>query len=110
MPDAELAGRLERHILEERAKDKEKRANSLILVHARAAESAQAFVDALLEQHAARWKLAEIGPGARGVMLVYLARLEGTAQGTVVDRLRDGGDGVVEEVELRSLKGIKPRE
>jgi hypothetical protein len=108
--DEELSGRLERHILEERAKDKDKRANSLILVHAKAAESAQAFVDGLLEQHAVRWKLAEIGPGARGVTLVYLARLEGTAQGIVVDRLRSGANGAVEEVELRSLKGIKPRE
>jgi hypothetical protein len=110
VPDSELTGRLERHILEERAKDKDKRANSLILVQAKAAESAQAFVGTLLEKHAARWKLAEIAPGARGVTLVYLARLEGTAQGTVVDRLREGANGAVEEVELRSLKGIKPRE
>jgi hypothetical protein len=107
--DAAFAARLESHIYEERAKDKEKRANSLILVHAQGAEKAQQLADALLEQHAARWKLAEIAPGARGVTLVYLARLEGTAAGTVMDRLRNG-NGAVEEVELRSLKGIKPRE
>ncbi|MGE0159676.1 MAG: DUF4956 domain-containing protein [Gemmatimonadales bacterium] len=110
-PDPEVAGRLERHIREERAKVKEKRANALILVHAKAAEAAQAYVDGLLEQHAARWKLAEIAPGRSGVMLVYLAKLKGAAaQGTVIDGLRGGGDGAIESVELRSLKGIKPPE
>ena len=108
---AGLGERLALHISEERGKSKEKRANSLILVQAKVAEKAQTFVDALLEQHAVRWKLAEIGPGPRGVTLVYLARLDGTsAQGTVMDRLRNGEGGTVEEVELRSLKGIKPRE
>jgi hypothetical protein len=105
-----LTERLEPLIAAERAKGKGKRANSLILVHARAAEGAQGFVDALLEQHAERWKLAEIGPGPHGVTLVYLARLDGAAaQGIVMDRLRNGAGGVVEEAELRSLKGIEPR-
>jgi len=101
---------LERQIHEERAKSKEKRANSLILVHARAAGRAQTIVDALLERHAARWKLAEIGPGPSGSTLAYLARLEGSAQGAVMDGLRDGADGAVERAELRSLKGIKSGE
>ncbi len=109
----DFAERLERHISEERAKDKDKRANSLLLVRARAAEKAQLFVDALLEQHAVRWKLAEIGPagsGEEGSTLVYLARLDGAAPGAVIDRLHDDSDGAVEGVELRSLKGIKTRE
>jgi hypothetical protein len=104
--DAAFADRLERHVYEERGKKKEKRANSLILVRAQGAEKAQELANALLEQHAARWKLAEIAPGERGVTLVYLARLEGTAAGMVMDGLREA-NGAVEEVELRSLKGIK---
>ena len=107
----ERSARLERHISEERQKKKEKRANSLLLVHARAAEGAQAFVEPLLEERSTRWKLAEIGPGPSGALLVYLARLEGPgAQGTLMDRLRNGSGGVVAAAELRSLKGIKPRE
>jgi hypothetical protein len=108
---ADRAVRIERHISEERAKKKDERANSLILVHAKAAEGAQTYVDRLLEERAERWKLAEIGPGPSGVLLVYLARLEGEGgQGTVMDRLGSGAGGVVVAAELRSLKGIKPRE
>ena len=108
---AERSVRIERHISEERTKKKEKRANSLLLVHARVAEGAQAYVDRLLEEKAVRWKLAEIGPGPSGVLLVYLARMEGEGvQGAVMDRLRSGAGGVVEAAELRSLKGLKPRE
>ena len=108
---ADRSVRIERHISEERTKKKEKRANSLILVHARAAEGAQAYIDQVLEERAVRWKLAEIGPGPSGVLLVYLARLDGAgSQGSVMDRLGAGAGGVVEAAELRSLKGIKPRE
>jgi len=105
---AERAVRMERHIVEERSKKKLKRANALILVHARAAAGAQAYVDQLLEEMAVRWKLAEIGPGPDGVLLEYLARLDST-QGAVMDRLRNAPDGVVTAAELRSLKGLKPR-
>jgi hypothetical protein len=101
---------LVRQISEERAKSKEKRANSLILVHAKAAGPAQTVVDALLERHAVRWKLAEIGPGPSGATLAYLARLDGVAQGTIMDTLRGGADGAVDRAELRSLKGIKSAE
>ena len=80
---------MERHIAEERAKKKTKRANSLILVHADAAEPAQTFVEEVLEELAARWKLAEVGPGPSGFILHYLARLDGPGvQGAVMDRLR----------------------
>jgi hypothetical protein len=109
--DPDFAARLERHIYEERAKAKGKKANALILVHAKAAGPAQALADALLEQHAATWKMAEITPGRSGVILVYLARLEGTAvQGIVMDGLQSAANGAVESAELRSLKGIKPPE
>jgi hypothetical protein len=105
---AERAVRMERHIIEERSKKKLKRANALIMVHAKAAGGAQAYVDQLLEEMAVRWKLAEIGPGPDGVLLEYLARLDAT-QGAVMDRLRNAPDGVITAAELRSLKGLKPR-
>jgi hypothetical protein len=107
---ADRAVRFERHIAEERATKKGKRANALVLVHARAAGPAQGHVEALLEELATRWKLAEIDAQERGVVLVYLARLDGAAvQGALMDALRNGPDGVVDAAELRSLKGLKPR-
>jgi len=107
---ADRAVRIERHVSEERAKKRSKRANAILLVHATHAEPAQTYVDQVLEDLAARWKLAEVGPGPEGALLVYLARFDGAAvEGAVMDRLRGDGDGVVRAAELRSLKGIKPR-
>ena len=108
---AERAVRIERHISEERAKKRDRRANSLILVHAARAEEAQAYIDPMLEDMSVRWKLAEVGPGPRGHLLVYLARLDGAAaQGAVMDRLSEGHGGAIAAAELRSLKGLKPRQ
>jgi hypothetical protein len=107
---ADRAVRMERHITEEREKKKARRANSLILVHAPVAEPAQAFVDALLEELSLRWKLAEMGPGPRGFLLEYLARLDGPGvKGALMDRLRAAPDGLIGAAELRSLTGLKPR-
>ena len=107
---AERAVRMERHISEERTKKKSKRVNALIMVHARAAEPAQVYVDQLLEELSTRYKLAEVGPGPNGFLLEYLARLDGPGvQGAVMDRLRAGHGDVVDAAELRSLKGLKPR-
>jgi hypothetical protein len=107
---ADRAVRMERHISEERTKKKTKRVNALILVHAKEAGPAQTFVDQILDELATRYKLAEVAPGPDGVMLEYIARLDGTGvQGAVMDRIRAGGNGVVTASELRSLKGLKPR-
>jgi hypothetical protein len=107
---ADRAVRLERHISEERARKKKSRANALLLVHAKSAQAAQGQVEPALEELAARWKLAEVGQTASGFLLVYLARLEGSAvQGAVMDRLGNGVGGAIEAAELRSLKGINPR-
>ena len=105
------AARLERHVAEERTKKKERRANALILVHAPSAEAAQTFVDGVLEELATSYKMAEVGEGPTGgVLLEYLARLDGPGvQGAVVDRLRGAGEGIVAAAELRSLKGLKKR-
>lgn len=105
---ADRAVRIERHISEERTKKKDQRANALILVHAAVAETAQAYVEQVLEELSVRWKMAELSPGPKGHLLVYLARLEG-AEGAVMDRLHDGHGGAVSAAELRSLKGLKSR-
>ena len=67
-------------------------------------------MDGTLDELATRYKLAEVGPGPKGFVLEYLARLDGVAvQGAVMDRLREAPDGAVAAAELRSLKGLKPR-
>ena len=107
---ADRAARIERHVSEERAKKKSKRANALLLVHAKGAQAAQAHVEPLLEELSARWKLAEVTPSGDGFVLTYLARFDDRAvEGAVMDRLRNGVGAVIEAAELRSLKGIKPR-
>ena len=107
---ADRAVRIERHISEERTKKKDRRANSLILIHAESAQAAQGHVDPILEDMAVRWKLAEISGGPSGHMLIYLARLDGSeAQGETMDRIRGATKGELTAAELRSLQGIKPR-
>lgn len=105
---AERAVRIERHVSEERARKKGERANTMLLVHGVTAAPVQALLDPMLDEMAVRWKLAEIDTTEAGVMLVYLARMDGeAAQGELMDRVR--GAPEVSAVELRSLKGLKPR-
>jgi hypothetical protein len=107
---AERAVRIERHLSDERSKSKRKRANTLVLVHAGAAGPAQAHVEELLERVSVRWKLAEIGPGPEGHLLIYVVRLDDpAAAGTLMDGLREGHGGAVTAAELRSLQGLKAR-
>ncbi|HSG50127.1 MAG TPA: DUF4956 domain-containing protein, partial [Longimicrobiales bacterium] len=106
----EQAARLERHLTEERAKTKSKRANVLLLVHASDAAAAQGVVDPILEEVSTRWKLAEIVPGpGGGVVLEYLAHLAvPSAEGALLDRIRQA-PAAVTAAELRSLKDLKGR-
>ncbi|HSG08741.1 MAG TPA: DUF4956 domain-containing protein [Longimicrobiales bacterium] len=107
----EQAARLERHLTEERAKKKSKRANVLLLVHAPGAGPAQSQVEPILEELSTRWKLAEIlqSPGG-GVVLEYLAHLAvPAAEGALLDRIRQAPTGMITAAELRSLQGLKGR-
>lgn len=105
---ADRAVRIERHLSEERAKKKDRRANSLFVIHTANAQSVQAFVEPILEDMSVRWQLAEMGEGPSGTMMIYVARLDGEgAQGAVMDRLRESEH--IEAAELRALKGLKPR-
>jgi hypothetical protein len=107
---AALAVRVERHIGEERNRKKNKRANTLFLVHASSAEAAQAYVEPLLERGTVRWKLVEIGPGPSGHLLMYVARIEDPGgKGAIMDHLLDGHGGAIAAAELRSLQGLTPR-
>lgn len=107
----ELAARMERHVSEERAKKKSRRANALIIVRGASAEAVQTSVDSVLDELATRYKLAEITEGPGGsVIMEYLARLDGPGvQGAVMDRLGTTPGGIVASAELRSLKGLKKR-
>jgi hypothetical protein len=106
----EGASRLERHLSEERARKKAKRANVLLLVHAARADAAQSVVEPILEEVSVRWKLAEIVRGpSDGVVLEYVARLAApSSQGALLERVRRAGDAV-QAAELRSLEGLKGR-
>lgn len=105
---AERAVRIERHIAEERAKKRDRRANSLFVVHTRSAQQVQTFLEPLLEERSVRWKLAEMGDGPSGSMLIYVARLDGEGvQGAIMDHLHASEHVIA--AELRSLKGLKPR-
>jgi hypothetical protein len=107
IPAGAFSAGLERHIQDERAKGKGKRANALLMVQATAAASAQEFVDPVLDELTTRWKLAEVAPVSDGFRLAYLARLDGVgAEGALMDRLRPSANGVVRSAELSSLKGI----
>ncbi len=105
---ADRAVRIERHLSEERAKKRDRRANSLFVIHTANAQAVQGFLEPLLENLSVRWKLAEMGDGPSGTMMIYVARLDGEgAQGAVMDHLRTSDDVIA--AELRALKGLKPR-
>lgn len=104
---AERAVRIEQVLQAERARKKEKRATSLILAHGSAGEAVQTFVEEALTATATRFVLIQIAPQGDGVLVEYLARLEGAgAEGALVDRL-NGAPDVVRAAEVRSLRGLK---
>jgi len=104
------AARLERHLSEERLKKKTKRANTLLMVHVREVGPAQEAVEAILEEAATRWKLAEVVQRTDGGwVLEYLVRLDPPAgAGPLLDRIHGGHESIA-AVELRLLTGLKGR-
>lgn len=108
---ADRAVRIERYISEERSKKKRKRINALLIIHAHTMSGAQQYVEKILEELAAKWKLAEAIPGPNdSLILEYLARLEQPGlEGNIMDRLREAPPGVITAAEYRSLKGLKRR-
>jgi len=107
---ADRAARLEPH-LEAAADDKKKkRFNGALLIHAARLEPAQRVAEALLDDQAKRWKLAEIVPSDRGTAtLEYLIRVKDDAvAAALVDDLKAQGAPDIVAAEFRSLRGLKP--
>lgn len=103
------AARFERHLEGERGKKKSKQANALVLLSARELGAAQAAAEAILEEAAAHWKLAEVvNAQGGGWVLEYLVRIAPGTEGPVAERLRQAA-GAITAVEMRSLKGLKSR-
>ncbi len=103
------AARLQRHLDGERGEKKSKRSNALLLVSARDVGAAQAGVEPVLEDAAARWRLAEVVEvRGGGWILEYLARIEPGTAGPLVERVRHAAAAIT-AVELRSLEGLKGR-
>ncbi|MFQ5538620.1 MAG: hypothetical protein ACE5GJ_14355, partial [Gemmatimonadota bacterium] len=114
---ADVAGRaqrMERHISEERKRKKTRRANVLLLVRAQEASQAQSAVESIVEEYAARWKLAEISSTEEGGhLLIYLARMDDPGvEGAVMDQLANlaaSETPPLSAAELRPLRGLHPR-
>lgn len=106
---AARVARLQQHVRARSGEKKKQRFNAVVLVHAAPGEAAQRAVEAILERHASRWKLAEITPGHAGnLALEYLVRMrKGVLPAALLDDLRTHGLPDVAGAEFRSLKGLK---
>src|SRR5256886_17477243 len=91
------------------ADDKKKRFNGALLIHAARLEPARRVAEALLDERAKRWKLAEVVPTDGGTStLEYLIRLKDEAVvATLVDALKVRGAPDIVAAEFRSLRGLK---
>lgn len=87
---------------------KRKRFNGALLIHATRLEAAQQVAEALLEEKARRWKLADIAPGEGGAStLEYLIRLKDERlAAALVDALKARGAPDIVTAEFRSLRGL----
>jgi hypothetical protein len=88
---------------------KKKRFNGALLIHATRVKPAQLVAEALLEEQAKRWKLADITPGEGGAStLEYLIRLKDERRAAaLVDALKAQGAPDILTAEFRSLRGLE---
>src|SRR5881397_1756791 len=106
---ADRAARLEPHLQAAAEDKKKKRFNGALLIRAARPEPAQRVAEALLDEHAKRWKLAEIVPSDGGTSTFeYLVRLkdDGVAAALVGALKADGAPDIV-AAEFRSLRGLE---
>ncbi len=106
---ADRATRLEPHLQAAAEDKKKKRFNGALLIRAARPEPAQRVAEALLDEHAKRWKLAEIVPSDGGTSTFeYLVRLkdDGVAAALVGALKAEGAPHIV-EAEFRSLRGLE---
>ena len=106
------AARLQAYVAARAGDEKKKRFTSVLLVHANRLPPAQEQTEALLEEYAKRWKLAEIVRAGGDVStLEYLVRLRDDAQAAaLLDAVKARGAPHVVAAEFRSLRGLKPKE
>ncbi len=98
---ADRAARLEPHL--------KKRYNGALVVRAARLEPSRRVVEDLLDEHAKRWKLAEIVPSDRGTQtLEYLIRIrdDGVAA-ALLDAVKAEAAAGILAAEFRSLRGLK---
>src|SRR6058998_2053284 len=106
---ADRAARLEPHLQAAAEDKKKKRFNGALLIRAARPEPAQRVAEALLDEHAKRWKLAEIVPSDGGTSTFeYLVRLkdDGVAAALVGALKAEGAPHIV-EAQFRSLRGLE---
>ena len=109
---ADRAARLQAYVAARAGDEKKKRFNGVLLVHATQLEAAQRAAEAALDDHAKRWKLAEIlrATGGRAT-LEYLIRLkDDSLAATLLDALKTRGAPHVVAAEFKTLRGLKPKE
>jgi uncharacterized membrane protein YhaH (DUF805 family) len=108
---AERLARMDRYLDDEAEGAKDRKQFHVLLIHTRSADRAQSTVEAALAVMAARWRLAEILPGAQDTtVLEYLVRpKEGFAAGSLLETIRAEAGSNVEAAELRSLHGVRKK-
>lgn len=106
---ATKVARLERYLDAESETSRDRKEFHILLVHASQVGMAQEIVENHLQEHAIRWRLAEILPGTGEVsVLEYLVRLhDHCSPGGLLDLIRSEGGGEILAAEIRSLKGLK---
>ncbi|HKW12021.1 MAG TPA: DUF4956 domain-containing protein, partial [Gemmatimonadaceae bacterium] len=100
-------------LVEASAEEKrKKRFNAALIVSASVLTAAQRVAEAVLEDHAERWKLASVVPSPSGMNTVeYLVRVRDEARMTaLVNEIRIRGAPDIVNVEFRSLRGLEQRE
>lgn len=106
---AHRAARLQAYVAARAQEKKEERFNGVLLVHSTQPAGAQRMVEELLQEHALRWRLAEINPAGSGrSTLEYLLRLkEGLLPASLLEALKSRGSPPIDAAEYRSLRGLK---
>jgi hypothetical protein len=88
---------------------KKKKPDTAIVVESRNLGHAQAHVESVLAEQGGRWQLANLAQNGDGQgLLEYIGRLPKRATpATMLTALRQDSTGLLDSVEVRSLKGLK---
>lgn len=108
---SQAQARIRQYLAEETDVAKDRKRYLALLVYTAEPGHVEAVVDPLLDQHAARWQLAEVVPGEGGrSALTYLVRLRpGVGEDVLIRAIQAAdrdGPGVIEAAELRSLRSV----